>query len=255
MHTLTARGIWKMWHRDMVAFRKIFWQSLAPSLVEPLLFLAVLTIGLGPLLQKVGGVSYVKFILPGLMASAVMFGASFECTYNTFTRMRYQKIYSAIMASPVTIDEIVVGELLSGMTRGFLAGVVLMAVLVLAGMIKSPVGLLILPLLVVTGLMFSVLAMSFTSFVPNMSLFNYYFSIFTTVLFMFSGIFFPMAGLPKWAQNFMSVTPLMHAVRLSRTLVAGKIGAAGLYDAAYLLVLTIVILPLPVIAMRRRVVG
>src|SRR3990170_2994522 len=108
---LTYR-VWKVWRRNFDVFMKTVKVNFLPSLLEPILYLVALGFGLGALVNTVDGVSYVKFIAPALVAISVMNGSFFECTFASFVRMYYQKTFDAIIATPVSVEEVIAGELL-----------------------------------------------------------------------------------------------------------------------------------------------
>lgn len=254
VRSMTVSGILKMWKRNFKVYKNLFWQSMLPTIFEPVIYMVSLGIGLGLLIKKVEGLTYMQFIAPGLLASTMMFGASYETTFNTFVRLKFQKTYDAIMATPVNIEEIVAGEIFWGATRGFIAAAVFLVVIALFGVVRSPMALLLLPILFVSGLMFGVIGMTFTGLVNNMALFNYYFTIVVTPLFLFSGIFFPVSNLPGWAQIIAGFTPLYHVVNVSRNMALGRLNGSVLVDILYIFGVTFVLFLLPIYLMRRKVI-
>lgn len=251
---ISPRGVYKMWQRDLKAFRKMFWISMVPTLVGPLILMITLGAGVGVLVKSVGGLSYEQFIAPGLLASTAMLGATYECTYSSFVRLTFQKTYDAILATPLNIGEIVTGELLWGATRGFLGGAVFLVIIWLFGWVPSPTAVLALPLLFASGLMFAAISMSFTGLATDMSLFTYFFTMGITPLFLVSGIVFPAQNLPGWTQGFIALTPLVHTVTATRDLLTGHIGSDLYIDLAYILVVTIVFYVLTIGLMHRKVI-
>lgn len=251
---ITPRGVFKYWQRAFRVYRKLFWQSMAPTILEPLFYMLSLGIGLGLLIKRIEGLTYVQYIAPGLLASTAMFGASYETTFNSFVRMKFQKTYDAVLATPLTIEEITIGEILWGATRGLISAAAFLIIMFFFGLVKSPLVLLLIPILFVAGVMFGVIGMTFTGLVNNIALFNYYFTIFVTPLFLFSGIFFPVANLPGWAQALAEFTPLFHVVRVSRSLMLGRLDASVPADVLYILGVTTVFFLVPVYLMRRKVI-
>jgi len=102
----------RVWQRDRDAYMKYYKLSLLGSLGDPLLYLFAMGYGLGRFLEQMEGMSYMAFIAPGLVISSAMFSASFECTYSAFLRMIYMKTYDAILATPLTIEDVVAGDIL-----------------------------------------------------------------------------------------------------------------------------------------------
>ncbi len=252
--SLSLYGALKMWQRNWRVYRKLFFKSMAPTLFEPFIYLAGLGLGLGLFVREIEGLSYLEFIAPGLIASASMFGASYECTFNSFVRMRYEKVYDSVLATPLSIEDIIAGEMLWGATRSFLNGFFFLAAITVLGLVKSPLSLFLIPLLFLFGLMFGVMGMIFTALTPDISLFNYYFTVFITPLFLFSGIFFPVEALPGWAQTIAYLTPLFHIVRICRGLVLGNIGIGLLYSLVWLAFAILALFLLPILLMKRRII-
>lgn len=251
---ISFHGVYKMWYRDLRAFRKLFWLSMAPTLLGPIIVMFSLGTGVGVLVKSVQGMTYQQFIAPGLLASTAMLGATYECTYNSFVRLTFQKTYDAILATPLNIGEIVSGELFWGATRGFLGAGAFLLIIWLFGLVHSPLALLTLPLLFLTGLMFAAISMTFTGLASDMALFTYFFTIFITPLFLFSGIFFPVQNLPGWVQGLIEFTPLIHAVRATQSLLVGHLSTELLLDTVYILAATLVFFAFSVCLMRRKVI-
>lgn len=243
-----------MWRRNLRAFRKVFWVSMVPTFFGPLVLMISLGAGVATLVTRVQGLTYQQFIAPGLLASSAMLGAAYSCTYDCFVRLKYQKVYDAILATPLNIEEIVTGELVWGATRGLLSSGAFLLVIAAFGLVSSPRALLVLPVLALIGLMFSVLSMVFTALVSDVSLFTHYFSIILMPLFLFSGVFFPVENLPAWAGGIIEVTPLIHAVRATRLLLNGQTTGQLAWDLAYMAFVTAAFFWLSVRLMRRRVV-
>lgn len=254
LRSISLRGAIRMWQRNWRVFRKLFFRATAPTLVEPVIYLLGLGAGLGLFIREIEGMSYIQFIAPGLLAASAMFGASYECTFNSFVRMKYEKVYDAALATPLTIEDVVVAEMFWGATRSFLHASIFLAVIALFGLVKSTLALLLLPILFISGLMFAVMAMIFTAIVSDISLFNYYFEILVMPLFFFSGIFFPVRVLPGWAQTLARFTPLYHVVRICRQLVMGKLSLAVGESLIWIVVFTAILFLLPVVLMKRRLI-
>jgi lipooligosaccharide transport system permease protein len=258
----SPRGAFRVWQRNVTIFRK-YWKSImAPNFVEPLLYLAALGLGLGAFIQQGGinGQSYIQYIAPGLLASNAMFAASFESTFNTFVKLKIDRIYDAIITTPVNAEDVVAGEYLWAGTRAALYGTGFLAVLTVLGyafgepLITSWWALLIPPMLLIIGIMFSVMGTLFTSLIERIDLYSYYFTLVVTPLFLFSGIFFPVEDFPAPVPQIAWFTPLYHAVNVCRGLAAGP-SPAVLVDVAWIVVFTLVLSLLPVQIMRRRLIG
>jgi lipooligosaccharide transport system permease protein len=243
----SPRGAFRVWQRNLTIFKK-YWKSIMfPNFVEPLLYLGALGLGLGTFIQQGGinGQDYVAFIAPGLLASNAMFAASFESTFDTFVKLRFDKVYD---------EDVVAGEYLWAGTRSALYGTAFLLVLVALGLVSSPWAVLIPPALLFIGIMFSVLGTLFTSLIHQIDYFSYYFTLVITPLFLVSGIFFPIDDFPAPVPQVAWFTPLYHAVNVCRGLASGP-SPAVLVDVAWILVFTGVLALVPIQIMRRRLVS
>lgn len=227
---------------------------MAPTFFEPVIYLIGLGIGLGFFVRRIEGMSYIQFIAPGLLASTAMFGASFETTYNSFIRMKFQKTYDAVLATPLGIEDVIVGEILWGTTRGYLNALMFLAVITVLGLVRSPWALLLIPFLLLFAALFAIIGMLFTALVSNILLFNYYFTLFITPIFIFSGIFYPITTLPLWAQRMAWFTPLYHVVIACRGLVLGNASPVVITSIAWIAAMDIVLFLIPVTLMRKRLI-
>jgi lipooligosaccharide transport system permease protein len=251
---ISLKGVVKVWFRNWRVFRKMFWRAMVPTLFEPLLYLVGLGLGLALYIPKISGLSYLEFIAPGLVASSAMFGASYECTYYSFIRMKYEKVYDAMLATPLTIEEVIAGEILWGATRSLLTATVFLAAVVLFGLVKSPLVLLVFPVIFLAGLLFGIIGMVYTAIIPDIGLFNYYFTLFITPLFLFSGIFYPVEALPEWAEKIAFLTPLYHVVEVCRGLSQGLVSQALFQSLAWLVLWVFLLFLVPIVLMKRRLI-
>ncbi len=162
--------------------------------------------GLGGFIPNIEGQPYINFIAPALVAIAIMNGSFFECTFASFVRMYFQKTFDAIVATPVSVEEVVAGELLWGATRATINATLVLIVIAASGfftphpLITSPLFLLVPLIAFFGGLMFSAIAMCFTAAAPNIDFFNYPSFLFITPMLFLCGTFFPLTSLPSAAQ-------------------------------------------------------
>lgn len=226
---ISPRAARRMWQRDVTLYRRSWMRNVLPNFFEPLLYLFAIGIGLGLYIQDaIGGVDYVRFIAPGLAAAAAMNGAVFETTFNVFVKLRYAKLYDAVITTPLEPQDAAAGELAWAVTRSVIYGSGFLVVMLGLGHVQSPLALLSPLAFILIGLAFGVIGLIFTSLVPSIDLFSYFFTLFITPLFLFSGIFFPIADLPPLLQPIAWLTPLHHGVELMRALVlTGSITAAS----------------------------
>ncbi|MDQ4005737.1 MAG: ABC transporter permease [Actinomycetota bacterium] len=251
-----VRSAWRLWQRNAAIYRRTYKLNIIPNFFEPVLYLLAMGLGLGGYIsqREFGGVDYIAYIAPGLAAMAAMFGTSFEVTFNCFVKMQFGKVYDAVMATPLTIEDVALGELLWGTTRAFIYGVVFLMIAALFGVVDSGLVVFAPVALALIGMMFSVIGLTFTAIVPLIDYFTYYWTLFMTPMMLFSGIFFPLDRLPAWVEVVAWFMPLHHSVNLMRALtLTGDVGAA-LLAAAWIAGLTALMFVLPLNLMRRRLV-
>ena len=246
---MKIKRAFRVWQRNFTVYTKLYRSSITLNFIEPMLYLLGMGMGIGGLVQQVNGMSYVEFIAPGLIASSSMFAATFECTYNTYIRMVHQKTFDAILATPVSSTELVMGEMLWGASQSVLYGVIIIIVLVGFGLVHSSLILLSIPMLFVSGMLFAAIGIIFASVIPVIYYFNYYFTLFITPMFLFSGIFFPLEQMPEALRGVAFFTPLYHLVNITRGTAMGGLPWA---DALWLGVVTSALIPYAVRRMSRR---
>ena len=242
----------RLWQRNRDVFFKL-WRSEVPGFfAEPIMMLLAMGFGLGTYVALDDGQRYVEFIAPGIIAAYAMFSASFECTYGSFMRMKHQRTYDSIIATPLSIDDVSAGEILWGATRSLITACVILIVVAAFGLVESPWALLVLPMAVLTGLMFSSIALFFTSVAPSIYSFNYYFTLFITPMFFLSGVFFPISAFPDVMHALTWIAPLTPVADLTRAMVSGQPGEGTWWGLAIIMGYTAVFFPLALIMMKRR---
>lgn len=179
----------RVWQRNATVYKKLYRSSLTLNFFEPMLYLIALGYGLGGFIKEINGMTYIEFIAPGIIMSSAMFAACYECTYGTYVRMVYQKTFDAILATPITFNELILGELLWGATKSLIYGTVIILVISLFGLVKSSYVVFLIPLILMCGLIFASLSLIATAIVPGIDSFNYFYTLILTPLFLFSGIF------------------------------------------------------------------
>lgn len=262
MNGVSSIGISKrflrVWQRNLTVYRKTWKINFLPPLFEPLFYLLAFGIGLSSLVGNVryldAEISYVVFIAPALIAITIMYNAFFENTFASFVRMYYQKTFDAMMATPLSLEEIITGEIAWGATKSVLATSIMMCVISCFGLIHYPHGLLILPVAFLGGIAFGSIAMFFTGIVPTIEVFNLPLFLFITPMFLFSGTFFPIENLPLWAQNAAVLFPLTHLVTITRSLCLGVLEVRLVWAFSYLLLFSFMFFPLAIVKMRNRLI-
>ena len=232
-----------VWRRNTSMYRRTWKSNILPNFFEPVFYLTAIGIGVGAYISQMGGLSYVEFLAPGLVCVAAMNGASFEVTYNFFVRLNFEKAYDAIMTTPVEPDDILAGEVLWAVTRSCIYGGCFFIVIALTGLAPLPSSLLALPLIPLAGLLFSAIGLTFSLRIPNIDFFSFYFTLFLTPLFLFSDVFFPLEErIPEKWQWIAELLPLLHPVRLARAAFRGETSLILLWDLAYLLGMSLLLL-------------
>lgn len=248
----------RVWQRNLLVYRRIWMVNFMVPLLEPLFYLLAFGIGFSGLIGDIEyadqKMSYVAFIAPALLAVAMMFNAFFETTYASFVRMYYQKTFDALLATPLSLEEVIAGEIFWGATKSVLAAGLMLIVIGLFGLARFPEALLILPLAFLGGMAFGAAGMYATGITPSIDMFNLPIFLFITPLFLFSGTFFPVAGLPEWAQALALLSPLYHLAELSRFAAMGHMEANPVFCLTYLVIFSILFFILAVRAMRRRLI-
>ena len=262
--------VWKVWRRNYDVFLKTIKVNFLPSLLEPILYLTAFGFGLGGFIPSISGQPYVNFIAPALVAIAIMNGSFFECTFASFVRMYFQKTFDAIVATPVSVEEVVAGELLWGATRSTINATIVLGVIAIASLfttiplVTSPLILIVPIIAFFGGLLFSAIAMCFTAIAPNIDFFNYPSFLFITPMLFLCGTFFPLTSLPTAAQGLaMAILPLTHIVNITRGAIVGSIepilglstGILLTVSLIWLLLITVFFFILSINLMKKRLSG
>ncbi|MFN8120842.1 MAG: ABC transporter permease [Thermoleophilia bacterium] len=231
--------------------RKTLLTTLTPRFLEAIAYLTVMGLGLGTYLTTVDGVDYIAFIAPGVAASTVMFGAIIETTYNSFVRIHIRRVYEAAITTPLSVQDVVVGEYLWASTRSLAYGVIFLAVMAGFGLVASPVVLLAIPVMALGAMVFAALGMVYTAFVSNIEHFNIFYTAVLTPMFLFGGVFFPFDDLPRWAEAIGWCLPLSHLVAALRDLSLGHPDLGTLGHVGVLAAIGAVVFPIPLVRLGR----
>jgi lipooligosaccharide transport system permease protein len=252
-------GATSFWHgasrvagRNLSVWRRYAAASALGNFGEPLLYLVALGYGLGRVVPPIDGLSYAEFLAPALIVSTVMYTATFEGTFGAYTRLTTQGTFEAILATPVTIAEVVAGEILWGGIKSTFGAAVVLGVVTAFGLVPSWLALGVLPLGFVAGAMFFAMAMCMTAVSKSYEFFNYYFTLLVAPMFLFSGVFFPLENAPRWALALAQLLPLTHVVAVSRGLVRGTPTLGTLGHAAVLVVCAALAFAVAARLLRRR---
>jgi lipooligosaccharide transport system permease protein len=233
-------GAVHVYQQNVLRYRHIWRGGIVLFFLSPILFLAAMGFGLGGFVDRanpgaLAGLSYATFLAPGLLAAQAMQTASFESTYPIMGRIVWNRIYHGILATPLSVHDIIIGEFGWIATRLALGSTIFFGVMVAFGLVSSPFAILGIPAAVLTGLAFAGPIVAFTGTQRTDNGFNGIFRFIITPLFLFSGTFFPISQLPSFLQPVAWVTPLFHGVSLTRGLSLGTLDpAAGLLHVAVL---------------------
>lgn len=197
---------------NAAVYRRNWRGSAFSSFLQPVLFLAAMGVGLGSFVSRggatVGGVSYLEFLAPGLLAAQAMQAASGEAAWPIMGRVKWDKTYFAMLATPLGVGDLLAGEIIWITLRMAMVCTVFFAVMVAFGAVMSPLGILAIPAGVLTGLAFAAPIIGYSARLNNDAGFNTLFRFVVTPLFLFSGTFFPVSQLPAFLQPIAYLTPL-----------------------------------------------
>ncbi|KCZ72723.1 putative permease [Candidatus Methanoperedens nitroreducens] len=250
-----TRSVWKIWLRNKDVFMKTYKVNFIPPFLQPVLYLLALGFGVGAFVDEIDGMSYPRFIAPALIAISIMNTSFFECTFASYVRMYYQKTFDAIIATPISIEEVIAGELLWGATRSTINTVIILPVLAAFGVIEFPSSLLVIPFSFIAGLLFATIGMCFTAISPNIDSLNYPTFLFITPMFLFSGTFFPLSLLPVSLQYFaIAALPLTHVVIIVRSLTFADPSGFIPVSLAWIILFSLIFFILSINLMKKRLI-
>lgn len=239
LHRLEPAAIAGVMSRDITNFRTFWKTTTFSSVLDPTIYLLAFGLGLGAFVERivVAGreVPYVEFVGTGMVATAVLFSATFSAMYGVFVKHRFQHTYDAILAAPVDVEELATAEILWLGLRAGVYGCAPLLVTMLFGLDPAP-GMLLVPLFgALTGLGFAGLGVFVAATASKIDHFNYVQSGLVTPLFLVSGTFFPIDQLPQALQTVSLANPLYHCVELVRAAVFGLDGSDLVHVAALLM--------------------
>ena len=241
-----------IWRRNYLVWKRLFAQSVFGNIAEPLITLFAFGYGLGSLLAPIDGVRYIVFLASGSICMNVFNAATFESLYSAFTRMHVQKSWDAMMNAPLSLDDVMMAELVWAATKGVFTGVAVLLVILALGLSHAWTMVLVLPLLFLIGLTASAIALVVNAYAKNYDFFTYYFTIVVTPMWFLSGVFFPFTQLPAWLQAVAQWLPLTAAIHLVRPLILGQAPDRPIVDLCVLLAYAILGYWWAVVLTRRR---
>jgi len=217
-----AHRVLSVWRRHVLVYSRSFVSNATPAVFEPLLLLLSVGLGVGKHIPtQFNDLPYDAYMAPGILASATLFTASWESTYGTFIRHRFQGTYEAMLASPLTVRDIVMGELLWAASKGVLFSTIVGLVLTALGFVHTPLAFAIPVFGFVNSLTFAGIGLAVSSRVTNINHLQLYFTLALTPMVFFSGFMFPVAQLPAPLPTIARSLPMYHAVETFRLLASG----------------------------------
>jgi lipooligosaccharide transport system permease protein len=229
--------------RQVRVYRR-YWMIFFAGFVEPLLVLGSIGIGVGRLVHSLPGpngtpIDYAVYVAPGLLATSAMNGAVFDTTFGFFVNYKYGHSYDAMLATPMRVVDVAVGEVTWALLRGAAYSCVFLATMAALGYVKSPWAVLAAPVAVLIGMAFAATGLAATTWMRSFVDFDYV-NLALVPLFLFSGVFFPISRYPGWLETVVRFTPLYQGVDLERRLVLGALDPVMVVHAAYLAAMAVV---------------
>lgn len=246
-----------VWHRNRDVFLRLWTWLLIPNVVDVCLSMLALGLGLGAAVTGFGGSGYAAFIAPGLVVCSALFSAGFECSYGTYYRMDKQRTFDAMVATPVQLDDVVLGELYYGAFRGTVSASVIAVIFGAFGLFDSWWALLLPAICFLGAYMMSALAVTAASVSPMLETLGYWVSFGIFPMYWLSGTFYRTEDFGRWAEVAQQLSPAYHAVSLARA-AAGTEGATfdatSLVNAAMLVAISVAGTWSAITLMRRRLI-
>ena len=241
--SLGTRRARYLFERSVYLYRRQ-WLMIASGFLEPLFYLGAVGFGVGALVGDLPGpggtlIPYQVFVAPALLASSMMNGAITEVMFNAYGKLRWEKVYDAVLATPLGVGDIALGEIAWAIFRGGLYSIGFVAVMAVLGLAHSPLLLLAIPGALLEGFAFAAVGMAATTWVRGWQDFDLI-QVVLQPMFLFSATFFPLALYPGPLQAVVQLTPLYHAVALLRSLSLGVLDPEVLVHVAYLAILGVV---------------
>ena len=234
-----ASRITSVWYRHMLVYTRNLISNGLPPFMEPLIFLAGVGLGLGKYIATMDGLPYIQFLASGLLVTSAMYTSAFELSYGTFIRLEFDKVYDGMLAAPISVNNLLVGEILWAGTKGWFFSFAVLIIVSVFGVIPLSFSLLAPLVGFLTGILFGAISMLVTSFVKNINHFNFYFTGLLSPMFFFSGVVFPVKSLPELIQPVAWIMPLTHCVDLVRAFCTGQFHPVLWLNLIYILAVSL----------------
>ncbi len=229
--------------RDLLVARRVWWVPLS-GIAEPVFYLLSIGIGIGKLVGRIPGphhttIVYATYVAPALLAASAMNGAVYESTFNVYFKLKYAKIFDAVLSTPLEAVDVARGEIAYALLRGTFYAAIFVAMMAALGDLVSVWAVLALPAAMLISFAFSAVGMAATTYMRGWTDFDLV-QLVLLPLFLFSTTFYPLSTYPRWLQLAVECTPLFHGVSLVRALTLGQVGPAAAGHAAYLVVMGVI---------------
>jgi lipooligosaccharide transport system permease protein len=254
LHRLEPTALRGVMVREVVNFSSFWRSSTFSSTVDPTIYLLAFGFGFGSLVSTVAGVPYIEFVATGIVATTVLFAGAFPAMYSTFVKYEFQHTYDAILAAPVDTEELVTGEALWIAARVGVYGTVPIIVGIIFGLDPSWGMLLVPPIAALSAYGWATFGIFIAAKSDKIESFSYWQSGLLTPMFLVAGTFFPLSGLPQWAQVLGNLNPLYHCVQLVRDSVFGDWSWATLGHFAFLVGFALIAWRLAIRYMERKLI-
>ncbi|WP_076593051.1 ABC transporter permease [Herminiimonas arsenitoxidans] len=244
-----------VWQRNFLVWKKLAGASVLGNIADPLITLVAFGYGLGSLLTHVNGIPYIQYLASGSICMSIMMAASFEALYSAFSRMHVQKTWEALLNAPLSLDDVVLAEMLWAATKALISGVAILCVIFALGIGLHWHTILVVPLLFLIGMMFASLGLVINALAKGYDFFTYYFTLVLTPMIFLSGVYYPIAQLPSWLQVISSILPLGAAVNLVRPLILGTWPPTPVLDIGILLIYCVAGFYVAIVLTRKRLLN
>ena len=254
LHRLERPALMGVIVREVVNYSSFWRSSTFSSTVDPTIYLLAFGFGFGSLVSEVAGYDYLEFVGTGIVATTVLFSAAFPAMYSTYVKYAFQRTYDAILAAPVDTEELVTAEATWIAARTGVYGCVPMIVAMAFGL-DPAWGMLLVPFIAaLAGFGWAVFGIFIAAKAKAIESFSYWQSGLLTPMFLVAGTFFPLDGLPEWAQVLGHINPLYHCVELVRAAVFGFEGWIDVWHVTFLVGFALVSWRLAIHYMERKLI-
>ncbi len=247
--------IFNVWYRHFKVYTNNLISNGIEVILEPMFFFFFFGLGLGQYIATMEGIPYVKFLASAIIVPASMYTAAFECTFGTFIRLEFDKVYDGMLSAPITAKDLLIGEIFFAGTKGLFFSSLILIVISGFNLVSLPTAFLSPIGGFLTGLMFGAFSLLITSFVNTINHFNFYFSGLLTPMFFFSGIVFPLSSIPMKIRWVAYVFPLSHSTKIVRAFCLNEYNFNLIYDLIYIVLFIIIIGYIAVKRLEKRLIN